>query len=171
MNDLKLTGYFNNIKEIGLKTKVANFSYSIKNKDGIFNNIFIEVYFSKDLEIKKNTRYIISGFLVGDIWIDKKTGKERNNSKIRINSIKELREKENYKNYFKIKGYVSNLKSISDKISIFRLSYPIKMKDNTIKYIYVDSLISNELKIENKKNILLKVFLLVKFGMIKILIK
>jgi len=150
MNNITLTGYLNNVKEIGEKTKVANFSYSIKTKEKEFKNVFIEVYFSKNLDIDNKQKYIIKGFFVGDVWNDKETGKEKNILKIRINSLEPLKEKKDYRNNFEITASVSNIKQISDAITVFRLSYPIKLKDQTIKYIYVDALISNNEDIENR---------------------
>jgi len=150
MNILQLTGYFNNVREIGEKTKIANFSYTIKNKEKKFENVFIEVFFSKDLIINEKIRYIIDGFFVGSTWIDKKTKKKKNISKIRINSITPLKEKTDYRNNFKIYGSIINIKKISDNISIGQLSYSIKTKDNKTEYIYIETIFSNNMEIKEK---------------------
>lgn len=84
---MQLQGFINNVKKISDKLSTFSISIGVKQQDGTFKNGFFNCKTNKVDDIVTDQRVELDGWLSFDMWVDKTSGKNRQNPIMFVNKI------------------------------------------------------------------------------------
>lgn len=88
-NEISLTGFVNNVKQLSSGTYVASLAVSqkisAKGEEAKYKNGFINIM--SKLPLPEGKRVDVKGFVTFDFYEDKTTGKEKSSLKVFVNEI------------------------------------------------------------------------------------
>ena len=88
-NEISLTGFVNNVKQLSSGTYVASLAVSqkisAKGEEAKYKNGFINIM--PKLPLPEGKRVDVKGFVSFDFYEDKNTGKEKSSLKVFVNEI------------------------------------------------------------------------------------
>ena len=154
-NTVNLSGYINNVKDVSDKLTVASLAVSSKDKEGNWKSVYFDIN-TKPGTVEDGKLYDVSGFMKGDVWEDKQTGKKKTKPVIVVQEVTHIDSKrpegENSPNKIEISGFVNNVKNISDNLVVFSIAASTKMQDDTYETYWIEAKTNpNKVSIEEKK--------------------
>jgi len=91
-NEVKLSGFINNVKKISDKLITFSVAVGVKQQDESFKNVFVNCKSNQVEAVEKleKARANVEGFMTGEFWVDKETGKDRQKAVVFIQKLEAI---------------------------------------------------------------------------------